>query len=115
LCRRLCIGLSGSSLAGFAEFTVAAAAAIALLATGTCRFAAFGSNSGCCTILRDWLRTLRTVLMAMTTLAVAVMVRTALFRTAAGAPDFHQFRHDRRLGRGFGGSGFGRHRVTGDG
>ena len=41
-------------------------------------------------------------------------MRTALFRTATGAPDFDQFRHRRRIGRSFGGGGFRRGSVAGD-
>ena len=63
--------------------------------------------------LARWLRTLRTALMAMTTRAVAVMVRAAFLGTAAGTPDFDQFGHGWRFRRGFCGRGFRRRGVAG--
>ena len=40
-------------------------------------------------------------------LAVAVVMRAALLGTAAGPPDFDQYRLGRRIGLGFGGDSFG--------
>ena len=91
------------TLAGLAKLVVAATAAMALLA----RRALGAFAAGCC--CRAFGRA------AVMALAVAVVVRAALLGTAAGPPDFDQYRLGRRIGLGVRGGRFGRSGFSGGG
>jgi hypothetical protein len=88
--------------AGFAEF-IAAVAPSAPMPLALCTFADIACFTGSGGGRRSFLG--GTVLMAMT---AAIMTRPALFRPAAGPPDFYQFGNSSRLGRCCDGVALGR-------
>jgi len=107
-----CSGFCGRALAGFAEIAMTvAAAAMPRIGLGT--LAAFTSDGD--SRLRAILRRL---LLAMTAMTVAILMRAALFGAATGAPYVDHLGFSRRFGRSFSGgrlrlNGLRRRRVAG--